>query len=87
MVPSLILPITEVALAHKPTDTFQSNVKADRSHAVRDNHIAERDAKVVSPDGHGSKMVMVIDGMDQAKWQCPRNLASSASQRAETRDT
>ena len=68
-----------IAAVREKTQFHIDSVMADRSHAVRDNHIAERDAKVVSPDGHGLTIKMVIDGMDQAKWRCPRNLASSAA--------
>ena len=53
-------------------------VMADRNHSTRGNHMSERDSKVESPDGLGLMGKLVIDGMDQAKFRCPRNLASSA---------
>ena len=53
-------------------------VMADRDVSVRGNRIAEKDAREASVDGIGQLMKITIDGMDQAKFRCPRNLASSA---------
>ena len=68
----------EQALVRERAQFHIDSVMADRNHSVRCNHIAERDAKVVSRDGLSLTCKLVIDGMDQAKWRAPRNLASSA---------
>ena len=44
----------------------------------RGNLLAENDSKKATSDGHGLTGKIVIDGMDQAKFKCPRNLASSS---------
>ena len=54
------------------------DVLADRNVSVRGNEIAERDAQCPSEDGLDKMLKVQIDGMDQAKFRCPRNLASSA---------
>ena len=53
-------------------------VMADRNVSSRGARMAERDAQSPTPDGQGQVLKVVIDGMDQAKFKCPRNLASSA---------
>lgn len=54
------------------------SVMADRNHSVRSNHISEEDAQSTAPDGAELVGKLVVDGMDQAKFRCPRNLASNA---------
>ena len=53
-------------------------VKADRQVSTRGTHIAERDAANPTSDGYNQVLKVTIDGMDQAKFKCPRNLANSA---------
>jgi hypothetical protein len=53
-------------------------VMADREVSVRANRTAERDASKPSSDGAEQIIKITIDGMDQAKFRVPRNLASSA---------
>ena len=53
-------------------------IMADRAVSVRTNRAAEEHAKVPSVDGDNQLLKITIDGMDQAKFRCPRNLASSA---------
>ena len=53
-------------------------VMADRGCSVRGNRIAERDAANPSVDGIGQILKINVDGMDQAKFKCPRNMASTA---------
>lgn len=53
-------------------------VMNDREVSIRGNRVAEADALAMKPDGFGQILKITIDGMDQAKFRCPRNLASSA---------
>jgi len=53
-------------------------VMADRQVSMRANRIAEQDAQRPTVDGVGQLLKLTIDGMDQAKFRCPRNLKSSA---------
>ena len=53
-------------------------IAADRKVNVRGNLMAEKDAQAPSSDGVEQVLKITIDGMDQAKFRCPRNLASSA---------
>ncbi len=54
-------------------------IKADRNSSVRSNLCAEGDSKKINClDGHGLTCKISIDGMDQAKYRCPRNLKSNA---------
>jgi hypothetical protein len=53
-------------------------IMADRAISVRTNRAAEEHSKVPSIDGDNQLLKITIDGMDQAKFRCPRNLASSA---------
>jgi len=53
-------------------------VMADRQVSIRANRIAEQDAAKPTVDGIGQLLKLTIDGMDQAKFRCPRNLKSSA---------
>ena len=53
-------------------------VMNDRQVSIRGNRVAEADALAMKPDGFGQILKITIDGMDQAKFRCPRNLASSA---------
>ena len=53
-------------------------IAADRKVNVRGNLMAEKDAQSPSSDGVEQVLKITIDGMDQAKFRCPRNLASSA---------
>lgn len=53
-------------------------VMNDRQVSIRGNRIAEADALAMKYDGFGQILKITIDGMDQAKFKCPRNLASSA---------
>ena len=53
-------------------------IGADRKVNVRGNLMAEKDALAPSSDGVEQVLKMTMDGMDQAKFRCPRNLASSA---------
>ena len=66
------------AVVRDKTKFHIDSVMADRNHSVRGNHIAEHDSRVVSVDGFGLIAKAVVDGMDQAKFRVPRNLASSA---------
>jgi hypothetical protein len=65
------------AVAQEKKDHIR-NVMADRVVSVRANRTAEQDAKQPTCDGIGQVLKITIDGMDQAKFRCPRNLASSA---------
>eukprot|EP00974_Lingulodinium_polyedra_P028740 2767812-Lingulodinium_polyedra.AAC.1 len=51
---------------------------AGRTVSVRTNRVAEEHSKTPSVDGVNQLLKITIDGMDQAKFRCPRNLASSA---------
>ena len=44
----------------------------------RGNVLSENDSKKATSDGHGLTGKIVIDGMDQSKFKCPRNLASNS---------
>ena len=57
---------------------FNFEVMADRAVNVRGNHSAEQAARTPNHDGYGQMVKVTIDGMDQSKFRCPRNLASSA---------
>ena len=50
-------------------------VQADRAVNTRGNSISEIHASKPSPDGCDQLLKCTIDGMDQAKYRCPRNLA------------
>lgn len=58
--------------------THIQEISADRDVSVRGNRVAERDASQPSVDGINQILKVTIDGMDQAKFRTPRNLASSA---------
>ena len=51
---------------------------ADHAASVRTNRAAEEHSKEPSVDGVNQLLKITIDGMDQAIFQCPWNLASSA---------
>lgn len=53
-------------------------ILADRAVTGRSISISEHDARKPNEDGHDQLMTITIDGMDQAKFKVPRNLASSA---------
>ena len=53
---------------------------ADRSVGVRGHMMAQARARDANENGMGQMMTMTVDGMDQAKFRLPRNLASSPSQ-------
>ena len=53
-------------------------IAADRKVDVRGNTVSERGARRPEPDGAGQLIKMCMDGMDQAKFRCPRNLRNSA---------
>jgi hypothetical protein len=53
-------------------------ILADRAVTGRTITMAERDASRPADDGHDQVIAITIDGMDQAKFRVPRNLASSA---------
>ena len=53
-------------------------VKADRLVSVRQNTITEQHAQHPTTDGFKQSIKITIDGMDQAKFKCPRNLANSS---------
>jgi hypothetical protein len=55
-----------------------NEVLADRGVTGRTINIAEADAANPNEDGHDQLLAITIDGMDQAKFKVPRNLASSA---------
>lgn len=64
------------ALKHKHI----CDVKADRTINVRGNITSEIHAQDTSTvDGEGQLLKIQIDGMDQAKFKCPRNLVSPHS--------
>ena len=54
-----------------------TEVMADRQVGVRGNHLAAIDASRPNGHGCGQMLKILIDGMDQAKFRCPRNLAPS----------
>ena len=56
-------------------------IAADRTVNVRGNLLSEKSAKKPSKDGVEQVLKITIDGMDQAKFRCPRNLANSADVR------
>ena len=53
-------------------------IMMDREINMRINRIAEHDAENPTVDGLGQILKITIDGMDQAKFRCPRNLNSTA---------
>jgi hypothetical protein len=53
-------------------------VKADREVHVRECRLSEQAAENPSVDGQDQVLKITIDGMDQAKFRCPRNLSSNA---------
>ena len=53
-------------------------IMADRTVSGRTTRAAEAHAQVPSVDGDNQLLTITINGMDQAKFRCPRNLASSA---------
>jgi len=53
-------------------------IKADREVSLTTNYMAEKDAINQTETGEGQVIKIIIDGMDQAKFKVPRNLASSA---------
>ena len=53
-------------------------IMADHAVSVRTNRAAEEHSKEPSVDGVNQLLNITIDGMDQAKFQCPWSLASSA---------
>ena len=53
-----------------------SEVQDDRTCHVRGNARSERDARTASSDGVGQMIKLSVDGMDQAKFRCPRNLVN-----------
>ena len=56
-----------------------AEIMADRNVSIRGNRKAEKDAANPSVDGLGQILKITIDGMDQAKFTVPRNLATSSS--------
>ena len=58
--------------------THIDEVLADRAVVDRAIKISEKDAANPTGDGHNQLLTITIDGMDQAKFRVPRNLASSA---------
>ena len=66
------------ALAVAAKTTHIDEVQQDRAVNVRGNKIAEQAAASPTIDGFNQILKITIDGMDQAKFRCPRNLASSA---------
>ena len=55
-----------------------ADIMADRNVSIRGNSTSEKDAANPSVDGLGQILKITIDGMDQAKFKVPRNLATSA---------
>lgn len=53
-------------------------ILADRAVTGRTINMAESDVSRPNDDGHDQLIAITIDGMDQAKFKVPRNLASSA---------
>ena len=51
--------------------------KADRAVGVRANMLAEKHARDANEEGIGQLLKLTVDGMDQAKFKVPRNMASS----------
>eukprot|EP00973_Karenia_brevis_P077483 10765205-Karenia_brevis.AAC.1 len=49
------------------------DIKAMRAVGVRGNLQSVYDSRAPSPDGLGLVCKIMIDGMDQAKFKCPRN--------------
>ena len=49
-------------------------IKSDRLINVRGNAQSEHDCRCSAPDGNGKVLKITIDGMDQAKFRCPRNM-------------
>lgn len=50
----------------------------DREISTRSSLLSEEGARNPSPDGLNKLLKITIDGMDQAKFRCPRNLQSSS---------
>ena len=55
------------------------HVMADRKCGERSSMLSENAARHPSADGAGQVLKVTIDGMDQAKFKCPRNLQDSKS--------
>ena len=62
----------------KREEAHLDEIKADRTVNVRGNLLSEKCAKNLSSDGVEQLLKITIDGMDQAKFRVPRNLANSA---------
>ena len=54
-----------------------SKVMADRSVATRGAHLSEEAARKLTGDGANQVLKITVDGMDQAKFRCPRNLCAN----------
>ena len=65
------------AIANKKKKHIEA-IMADRAVSVRTNRAVEEHSQLPSVDGLNQLLKITIDGMDQAKFRCPRNLASSA---------
>ena len=70
--------IEERAAVRQEKKNHIDAIMADRAVSGRTNRAAEEHSKVPSVDGVNQLLKITIDGMDQAKFQCPWNLASSA---------
>ena len=70
--------IEERAAVRQEKKNHIEAIMADRAVSGRTNRAAEEHSKVPSVDGINQLLKITMDGMDQAKFRCPRNLASSA---------
>ena len=74
---SAVTPAEKAEVATEKAKHLDS-VSSDRQCSVRGTLLAEKDARKPTSDGVNQVMKITIDGMDQAKFKCPRNLASSS---------
>lgn len=61
----------KLAIVQKKKDHI-GQIMADREVSVRCSHMSEKAAQEKSMDGMGQVLKLTIDGMDQAKFKCPR---------------
>jgi hypothetical protein len=74
---SAVTPAEKAEVATEKAKHIDS-VSSDRQCSVRGTLLAEKDARKPTSDGVNQVMKITIDGMDQAKFKCPRNLANSS---------
>ena len=70
--------VEEKARCSREKKKHIDQVKADREVHMRGCRLSEDAAENPSVDGQNQALKITIDGMDQAKFRCPRNLASNA---------